>query len=1041
MPSPSAPLARLVRRALLVACLAVGMLGILVPASLGAAYQLPLTVYGAMTLDEAHSQLFVSGGSGIAVRNLDGTSKATLGGVTNAGGMVISGGKLYVAQCGTSSIAVFDTATLAPGTPINLGAESPQGQQGNPGRPCELAMAGGRLWFSDSNTWGNVVSVNPANGVVQTFMSWTYYGPVIAANPANPNQVVIADGSSSPPNIGIYNVDPLSGTPSLAGTNFRDSTGGSVRDIRFTPSGSSLIVANGSPYFVRKLDAATKALQTSYNIGAYPIAGVSSADSAWVATGRDAIYDPDVYVYPMAGGTAPNMYELGASRQLLAGALEMASDNSRLYAVSWIRATPAPMLHVYDAPTIGTTSLNVTSPATAAASSAMTVSGTLAFSGDGALGGQNVTLVGSPAGGGASVSLGSATTTASGTWTLSIPAGTFPSGGSWTITATSAAFAPFPAGLGTSVTTVTAPQTSLTITGPGTMLAGSATTLTGQLTYTPTMSAASRAITVDATPPGGGSATSLGTATTGSTGSWTLSVPANAMSAIGTWTVAAHVATFSGYPAANASATVATTAGATSMTITGPASAATGAGITLSGYVTNTPTTSSTGRAVTVDGVAPAGGAPQPLGATTVQANGSWSLTLPASTLTSTGTWTLTALVAASGAFPTATATRTLNATNTGTSLTIGAPATLMSGSSVGLSGLLSYTPAASAGGQTVQVDAVPPGGGSSQQLGSATTSSGGSWSLIVPANTLNAAGTWTVTAHVAANGSYPATDATRSVVVHDGVTTLSLTLPTPAAIASSSELPLSGSLHYSDGGSSAGQPLSVSAVSPDGSRTITTSLSSAGFGAWSYSIPADTLTASGTWTISVHVAAMSSWPAATASATVDVTAPPVVPTIPTPTTIPEIPRTPVTAAPPATTTTTTTTTTTIINNITVVIVVHPTTGQDRLVGGDLVDVIRALAGNDLLLGGHGDDRLYGDAGNDIVDGGRGNDTLHGGTGNDTIRCGLGARDRAFGDAGTDKLSCVDHVGGDLIDGGSGRDVCTGDAKDVFRGCEKIIRR
>jgi len=49
-------------------------------------YPLPLSAWGAMVVDGAHSHVFVSGGSSVAVRNLDGSADTTLGGLTSASG-------------------------------------------------------------------------------------------------------------------------------------------------------------------------------------------------------------------------------------------------------------------------------------------------------------------------------------------------------------------------------------------------------------------------------------------------------------------------------------------------------------------------------------------------------------------------------------------------------------------------------------------------------------------------------------------------------------------------------------------------------------------------------------------------------------------------------------------------------------------------------------------------------------------------------------------------------------------------------------------
>jgi len=131
--------------------------------------------------------------------------------------------------------------------------------------------------------------------------------------------------------------------------------------------------------------------------------------------------------------------------------------------------------------------------------------------------------------------------------------------------------------------------------------------------------------------------------------------------------------------------------------------------------------------------------------------------------------------------------------------------------------------------------------------------------------------------------------------------------------------------------------------------------------------------------------------------------------------------------------------------------------GDDRLVGGDALNILRGGAGddflhgnggndrlwggdgNDLLIGGSADDNLRGDAGNDILsgkwgddglNGGDGNDKLRGGKGNDTLNGGNG-RDNLHGGAGNDILG--GGAGRDTLNGGAGDDTLTGGAgRDTF---------
>lgn len=65
--------------------------------------------------------------------------------------------------------------------------------------------------------------------------------------------------------------------------------------------------------------------------------------------------------------------------------------------------------------------------------------------------------------------------------------------------------------------------------------------------------------------------------------------------------------------------------------------------------------------------------------------------------------------------------------------------------------------------------------------------------------------------------------------------------------------------------------------------------------------------------------------------------------------------------------------------------------GNDRLTGNILANVLQGASGSDTLYGGANADRLYGDTGNDLLVGGTEGDTIVGGIGNDLLYGGAGA--------------------------------------------------
>ena len=83
------------------------------------------------------------------------------------------------------------------------------------------------------------------------------------------------------------------------------------------------------------------------------------------------------------------------------------------------------------------------------------------------------------------------------------------------------------------------------------------------------------------------------------------------------------------------------------------------------------------------------------------------------------------------------------------------------------------------------------------------------------------------------------------------------------------------------------------------------------------------------------------------------------------------------------------------------------------------------------------DDIIYGYGGGDDINSGEGDDSVYGGGGNDRLVDYAGEdTDTLRGQAGRDRLNDADNDGRDTIIGGKGYDVCIGDRRDEFRGCE-----
>ncbi len=112
--------------------------------------------------------------------------------------------------------------------------------------------------------------------------------------------------------------------------------------------------------------------------------------------------------------------------------------------------------------------------------------------------------------------------------------------------------------------------------------------------------------------------------------------------------------------------------------------------------------------------------------------------------------------------------------------------------------------------------------------------------------------------------------------------------------------------------------------------------------------------------------------------------------------------------------------------------IVFGTEENDRLRGGNDVDVIIGLGGNDRILGKDGNDCLVGGPGNDRIVGGKGDDIIQGNDGKDRLH---GSKGDDFVEGGNGKDRITGNNGSDLIDGGNDDDEIIGNkGNDVLFG-------
>lgn len=203
------------RRILSVSVLLIMTLGLLPTQSAGAASKttaLPFSSFSSMVVDSVRQRVFVSSRANTEVIQLDfnGNIVASLAGIPNPSGMVLSGSTLYVAAYGGSRIEAWDAAAVPP-TRISTYSTAPLTS------PNDLVLAGGKLWFtSKCGQWdGKLASMeldgtNVTQHPPDTFAYWTYC-PALMSSPQAPDRIFMMASGISPNT--LYEYDVATGAP------------------------------------------------------------------------------------------------------------------------------------------------------------------------------------------------------------------------------------------------------------------------------------------------------------------------------------------------------------------------------------------------------------------------------------------------------------------------------------------------------------------------------------------------------------------------------------------------------------------------------------------------------------------------------------------------------------------------------------------------------------------------------------------------------------------------------------------------------------
>lgn len=294
---------------------------------------------GSIAVDPAGQHVFVSGGPGnssVVVLDYSGKIVKTISGEGGAAGMALdtAAHTLYVALHDATAISEINTQTL---TEAHRFSTAPYAG------PSSLAIAGGKLWFSCfENQTGCLATANldgtglAAASGISGFSSL----PALLSSGGSGNHLLaLADRTSEPPGVAVYNVSSASPTLVSSMTQLNGGAGGLINDMKFDPSGAHLLVAEGAPPWIQSLTTSTLLPSTQYPTGPYPIAVAVTGDGKYVAGGvfTGTGTGNDVFVYPVGSTKPVRTWEIGTSatgNDLVPATLAFSPDSSRLFAVT-----------------------------------------------------------------------------------------------------------------------------------------------------------------------------------------------------------------------------------------------------------------------------------------------------------------------------------------------------------------------------------------------------------------------------------------------------------------------------------------------------------------------------------------------------------------------------------------------------------------------------------------------------------------------------------------------------------------------------------
>ncbi len=343
--------------------------GAAAPALADSSKVLPIKSVGDVIVDGVHQRVFISDPAGdkIVATTYDGTVVGSRP-VNNPTALALSADsqRLYTASPDGRALFALDTGTLTEAAKYPTGGVS----------PFDVAVAGGKVWFSYDGNLGSVdpAAETPAVELARTEGGWSGSAELAAAA-AEPNRLGLAAYNR----VSILDVADGSAQPVATADTFDP-----VADLAISPTGETIATVTPGDYVVTLRDAADLTAKRTLPIEAYPEA-VDIATDGTIAGGSFSWYSPDVHIFT-PDGTAlvrqydfPNTGNSSGADELQQRGLAFEPNGTRLFAISK-NTSNVFSLRTYTEPKKSLPRVKLTAPAKATRAKPLTVTGTLSAS-------------------------------------------------------------------------------------------------------------------------------------------------------------------------------------------------------------------------------------------------------------------------------------------------------------------------------------------------------------------------------------------------------------------------------------------------------------------------------------------------------------------------------------------------------------------------------------------------------------------------------------------------------------------------------------